>query len=453
MKQKLIGFFFLIIIQIGFISCHKDAKTGAEIKIANTDNISQIKLRWLAQWYTQGAKETFIRETAREFMFLNQNIDIELVFPHEIFNLDPSASNSKYMTDTITKMVQQNNWPFDFMLCDGNLYSRVSTNLQDIQWGKEFLVDFKDKKWFVENHKNNFFKTEANTEVFSGIAPGAYIEGVYNILYVSSEVENRLGIKVKNYNMNMSDFTAYAKAVHEYNKTNSDKITFSVFPWDYATKFFSHIAISGLENDSPANRDESINALKQAYQTIEKIAEYMPLEQYDSIKNERELLHKKVLFYFHASWINFVWLKNNPEGEKLMRPCELPTLDNKTTSHYSGLYNCVFVVPKNTKNRAAAELLMEFISSKENAEMWTKYSKSPTGLKVRISESEFGSDDYAKFAQHINEKFQDEVISENLGLLLFKSTKSIDFQVANVMRGKISADDALKSVLRQIGAS
>jgi ABC-type glycerol-3-phosphate transport system substrate-binding protein len=365
-------------------------------------------------------------------------------------NIDPTASNSKFVMDTIIEMVQQNKWPYDMMLCDGNLYNRIGIYFNNQEWGKEYLVDFKDKAWFVDAHKDKFFNNDINTDVFSGMAPGAFIEGVYHIMYVSSEVENRLGIKVKNYDMNMSDYTSYAKAVYEYNQLNSDKITFAIFPWDYATRFFTHAVISVLEMDSPRSRSESINALKLVYQQFETLSKYRPIERYTTLQNERELLQSKVLFYYHASWINDIWIKNNPEGEKLMHPCEIPNIDNKTSSYYPGMYNCVFVVPQKAQNREAAELLMQFISSKDKAELWTKYSKSPTGLKVRISDSEFGSDEYAKFSQQIKDKYNDKLIAVSLGMLLFNTPKRLEFQVEKVLRGEITANQALGNLMKQI---
>jgi hypothetical protein len=189
MNQKINKIFFLVILLIGFLGCQAKDGSKNEMKSINLEGGTQIKLKWLAQWYSQGERENFIRETAREFMFLHQNIDIELVFPHEMVNIDPAASNSKFVMDTIIEMVQQNKWPYDMMLCDGNLYNRIAMYFNNQEWGKEYLVDFKDKTWFIDSHKDNFFKSDINTEVFNGMAPGAFIEGVYHIMYVSAEVE------------------------------------------------------------------------------------------------------------------------------------------------------------------------------------------------------------------------------------------------------------------------
>ena len=452
MKLKFILYVLISTILVILSNCQNSIVDERQTKANITTNSPKIKLKWLAQWYGEGKKETLIREIAREFTLLHQDIEIELEFPHQMAKINPDAVTFEYTVDTIVEMAKLNKWTYDIMLCDAGLYQRVGDSLRNRAWGGEFLVDFKEETWFVEAHKNNFFETKKNTNTYNGIAPGAYIEGVWNIFYLSSEVEKRLGIKIKTQNMNMSDFIAYARVVSEYNKIHADKITFFSNPQGNIMPFFNHLVMSALGKDSAYLIHEAIDALNQAYLSVEKLAPYSPLSEYVDYENVRALHHDKILFIYYPSWINLLWQKSNPEGEKLMYPCELPSIDNKTSVAYSGRYNSVFVVPKNSKNREAAELLMKFISSQETAEKWVKYSKCPTGLKNRISYSDFGKDDYTKFSQHINQKYQDKLGMVDLASLFFKTNKTIDFQVAKVMNGEITADEALNSVLRQVNA-
>jgi ABC-type glycerol-3-phosphate transport system substrate-binding protein len=450
MEMEKVKALIVVFIILVFFSCREKSQFNSAFQESKVENNSKIELTWLAQWYSQGEREKYIREIARDFMFLNQNIDIKLVFPHELANIDPTLSNSRYVIDTITKMIKNNVWPFDLMLCDGNIYNRIGDKLKNQEWGKECLVDFKDSAWFIESHKDNFFKNKNNLVAFKGMAPGVFIEGVYYILYASEVVEKKLGIKVKDYDMTMADLINYAKVVYNYNKSNTDKINFSYFPWDYATRLFNYVVLSGIENEFPKSTEESTNALKQAYNAFEELSKYLPVEKYTPINNERGLLQNSVLFYYHASWINDIWRKSNPIGEKAMRPCELPVLSNHTSSSYSGLYNCVFVVPKSAKNRAAAEKLMKFIASKESSDKWIQYSKSPTGLRVRFDETDFSKDVYAKFSQHIKHKYHDKLLQVKLENYLFNSEKKIQFQVEKVLKGEISGKEALASVLKQL---
>lgn len=415
-----------------------------------TSQNSQIKLKWLAQWYDQGKREDFIREAAREFEFLNQEYEIELIFPHEVVNLDPGESNSGKIADSIANMVRRDEWPFDLMLCDGNLHKLVGIRLNDPDWGLDYLTDFKNDPWFRNSHKPNFLDSEQNFAAFSGIAPGAFIEGIYEMLYVSSDVENKLGLKIKPFDMTFNDYKAYAKAVYEYNQVNSDKITFNVFVWDYATKFFSHLVMTELQKEKPANTEESLIALKTVYDEFEKLAAYKPLEEHTTISNARDLSHTNVLFYYHASWINDIWKKRFPNAEKFMKPCELPSMEGKKAANYAGTYNCVFVVPKHAKNTTAATKLMKHISNNRSAETWTKYSKSPTGLQVQFSDSDFSSDIYANFSKHIKNKYQDKLISVNLSNQLFETNRRLNYHVNSILRGQMTADDAIASLKSQL---
>jgi ABC-type glycerol-3-phosphate transport system substrate-binding protein len=449
MKIKNISIFLFFLLGVIFFGCKNNVESETNIKSIKSEPIKKIKIKWLAQWYGEGKKELLIREIAREFSLLHQNIEIEIEFPHQMAKIEPLISTTRYVIDTIAKMALQNEWTYDIMLCDAGLYAKVRDKIQNKNWGKEMLVDFKENAWFIDAHKKNFFDTKSYTSMYGGIIPGAYIDGMWNILYVSSSVENRLGIKVKKYDMNMSDFTFYAKSVYEYNKSHSDKITFAVFPWTYINQFFSHITMSALEKDSISNKEEGLNALKQAYQALENLAPYKPLDRNVVLKNERTLSSDKVLFDFYPSWINLIWQKNNPTGEKMMHPCELPSIDGKRAKFYSGTYSSVFVIPKNAKNREAAELLMKFISSQQTAEKWVKYSRSPTGLENRISYNDFGADEYTKFSKHIKQKYNDKLNEVNIASSFLNSSKTLDYQAGKVMNGEISADDALKSLIKQ----
>jgi hypothetical protein len=450
MKIKTPLYLVVIVFLLGFSGCQKNIEQELKVKTQKKVPKTKVKLRWLAQWYSLGKKEAFIREVARDFSFIHQDIEIELEFPYQMAKIKSDLPFVKYVVDTITKMVQQNVWPYDVMLCDGSVYSRVGVNLKRPDWGKEFLVDFKQEAWFVDNHKKSVLDKKGNADVWGGLAPGAYLEGVWNVLYLSTEVEKRLGIQVKRYDMTISDFTSYAKIVYDYNLSHSDKITFMIYPWAYIEQFYYQIVLSALQKDSASNRSEAIDALKQAYQAIEKLAVYKPLERYVKLKNERSLSHDKVLFNFYPSWIGLTWRKNNQVGEKTLEPCEIPSIDNKKATSYSGAYNCVFVVPRNAKNRKEAELFIKYLSSRETAEKFSKYTKSATGLKERMSYNNFGKDNYAKFSQHINKKYQDKLNEVSIGAQLFKTSKVLDYQLVKLMNGEITTDVALKNLMRQI---
>ena len=140
------------------------------------------------------------------------------------------------------------------------------------------------------------------------------------------------------------------------------------------------------------------------------------------------------------------WQRTNPEGEKKMSPCEYPSMNGKTASAYSGTYNCIFVIPKNAKNREAATRLMKFICSVDVAEKWESYSKCPTGLKSRMSMSEFGTDDFSNFSKHLTKKYDNRLVDATMSKNLFGKNLNVNFFTTDVLSGEMTASQAISNI-------
>jgi hypothetical protein len=93
---------------------------------------------------------------------------------------------------------------------------------------------------------------------------------------------------------------------------------------------------------------------------------------------------------------------------------------------------------------------MQFITTLQTAEKWLKYSRCPTGLKNRISYTDFATGEYTRFSQHIEKKYNDRLDETNLSVMLFKTDKYVDFQVEKILNGQISTKEALHNVEVQI---
>lgn len=412
----------------------------------------KVTLSWLGHWYGEGKKETLLHELAREFSLLNQGIEIDLEFPQQMANLKEGEWAFYATEDTITKMIQSDKWPYDMLICDSYLYWTIGYKTGDMNWGEKHLVDFKKEPWFIRSHIDYITKEKNNIDKYGGIAPGAFIEGGWNLFYVSSQVEELLGIKVKTHDMDMNDFLSYAKAVHEYNQTHKDKITFLSFPRKDYKDFLHHLLRSCLQKDKPDNTEEGVEALMEVFKELEKFVSYQPLTEYIKYNgtDDKTLYHDKILFIYFPSWINMFWRKTNPDGEQFMNPCEMPSMNGKKSSIYSGNYNAVFVVPKKAKNRDAAIKFMKFISSEETAEKWIKYSKSPSGLKSRIAYNDFGLDKYSRFSNHISTKYDNRLDEGRIEWFLFQLNKQTHFYVEEIMQGDISADIGLERILNEV---
>lgn len=414
--------------------------------------VKSIKIKWLGHWFGEGKKETLLRELAREFNFLHQDIQVELEFPHQMLGVGPEVATYLMVVDSISRMIEDNDWPYEIMLCDAYRYQAAGIKINKPDWGKDYLIDFKQFPWFIDSHKDGIFSDNRYTYIFADMATGPFIEGVWNLLYVSSVMEQKLGIEIKDYDMNMSDFELYAKKVYEYNQSHSDKISFLTFPRTDMTPFFNHIVMSAVGKDSVYNSEEALENLKLTYKSLEKIAPYKPFEHQLEYQDDKTLYYNQALFIYNPSWVNLFWQSNNPDAEKTMKPCEIPSIDGKKASSYSGRYTSVFVAPKNSKNPDAAVQFLKFISSKETASKWTKYSKCPTGLKEGISYSDFGVDLYTKFSQHISNKYNNKLNEDNSITAFLDPDKKIDFKFALVMNGEISAQEAYESVIAQLKA-
>lgn len=442
--------FFLIVGTVMFITaCQTNSdKVSKSVSVAS-ETKCRVKLRWLAQWYGEGQKEQLIREITREFSFLNQDIDLEMEFSYQMFNLDPGQNTFAKMIDSVAQMVRLNQWPYDIMLCDADIYANVGNRLGNPDWGREYLVNFLDEPWFVNSHKNGMFTTTRYTEKYGGIAPGAYIEGLWKLFYVSSVVEQKLGIQVKTYDMNTDDLISYAQAVSNYNATHTDKVTLMEFPYG-ATPFFYQLLMSSLAKDKANSDDEALAVFREVYESLEKLSHYKDGDWVYLMKDPFNLDEKNILMTFHYTWVTPFWQKFNPEGYQLVRPVELPGIKNKVATCYSGIYSSVFVVPKNAAHREEAIKLMKFIASAETAEKWTKYAKAPTGLKAQIAYNDLGTDDFSRLNQHIEQKYHGILDDVNVGKVFFGTSKQFDYQFEKVLNGEISADAALQSLKRQI---
>jgi len=414
------------------------------------------KLKIMGHWFGEGKKELLIREAVREFSLLNQDLDITLEFPNQIFK-DVKASQVYIATyDSIIKMVNTNTWPFDVIKGDYGTYSEVSKRTNNHYWGKTYLVDVSERDWMKNSHKVGILNSEFAT-MYGDIIPGPVLESITDILFVSEEVEKKLGITVKMLDMKASDLLEYAKVVSEYNKRNNDKITFFSNQYYLANDLiFQQMALSAYDRNEPGNKDEAVIAIEKAYRILDEIAEYKPIEQYIDYTGlsyddaSRKLFTDKCLFSMQPSWIYLLWSNMYPNEVKYMKPCEIPSYNQGNSKVYPGFHQSVFAICKNAANPEGAERFLKFIASKDIADKMVKYSKCPTGLKNSISFTDFGLDKFDVFFRHVQKKYNNNLKQVNLSKYLFNTDKTIDFKVKELLSGSISADEALKNVIAQI---
>lgn len=460
MKNYYLYFCFLFVILCA-VSCktkENESNVSENKQVSGDPGAGSVKkLRIMGHWYGEGKKETLVREAVREFSLLNQDLNVTLEFPHQIYKFKDESELFFLENDSVTQMVKKNEWPWDVLFLDRERYKYVGQNLKDPNWGEKYLVNFEDQQWFTAAHKKDFLTSLNLSESYGGILPGPVLEGISYVLFVSTSVEKKLGIKVKDLDMNFSDFTEYARKVYEYNTTHSDKITFfSTQMGNAPLLMFSQVVLSIYGKAEGGDRKDALASLDKAYKIMESIAAYKPLDQSNSIaglgydKAQRILFDKNCLFDLQPTWIYLLWLKSNPAGTLQMRPCELPSADQCRSPFYPGFFQVIFVVPKNCNNPKEAEKFIKFISSGEIADKWIKYSRCPTGLKNNISYTEFGQDLFNIYFRHIQNKYGNNQVETDLSGFLFKSEKKINFSENNILSGSMTAEACMKEVLRQL---
>jgi len=415
-----------------------------------------IKLNWLAPWYGEGQKEKLMREIAREFEFLNQDISLKIDFPQKVFG---EGFWFTQVEQNLWEMYQKDEWKYDLMICERNMMRSLSLKSNDPFWSKNNLVDFSQDDWFIQAHKDGII-TEEFKGTFGGIIPGPLLESSVNILFVSNEIEKKLGLKVKRHDMEFSDFLTYAEAVYKYNLSHNDKITF--FSTQFQPAFimlFQQLVLSEYGKTTFSSKQDTYNALSKLYPELEKLAAFKPLEQYTFYTNiniyeaQYILNHDKYLFNLQPSWIVPLWMSSNSQGAKKMKPCEIPSLEGRKALSYPGNFTSLFAVPKNSKNIEAVKRLVRFMTTAEQGEKWIKYSKNPTGLKTRIVTTDFGTEEYDIFYRHIQNKFGVSLIEADLFYTFFGTPASgykfdmsafnNSFHATDIVLGKITAGEAL----------
>jgi ABC-type glycerol-3-phosphate transport system substrate-binding protein len=446
---KLFRIYFILLVIFSVIASCSSQKTVEDSSGSLALKEPQTTLKWLGQWFNEGKKETLVKETAREFAFLNQDIAVDLKFSFQATGIDSFADPFRPVADSIARWIREDRWPYDFMLCDTWFYRDIAAVLNDPNWGAKHLVDFQNEQWFIDAHKEYVLDVDEYKGNFGGIAPGTFLEGAWNLLYVSSLVEEKLGLKVKDYDMTIDDFMEYARVVQNYNQTHTDKITLCATNYITMETFVRHLVMSELGSLNTRSNDEKLRVLSTVYKKLEQLSQYQPDLQQHTYSSDRELKHDKSLFHLHSTWVSMFWQNTNPEGEKIMRPCELPSMTGKVARAYSGTYNAIFVVPKKAKNKEAAIRLMKFISTPDIAEKWENYSKCPTGLKSRFSLNEFGTDGFSSLSKHMTLKYNNHLEDKTISQTLFNSSTILTYEL-EVLKGTMSAEKAIQNIRRQL---
>src|SRR5271166_4338624 len=104
-----------------------------------------VQLNMVGHWLNEGKREQLLHEFITEFEFVNQDINVNIKFPEEIYKGDEGE------VDFIANQVKLPVSDFDILRIKSH-YPNVAVKLHDEYWGTKYLVDFSDIPGFRENH-------------------------------------------------------------------------------------------------------------------------------------------------------------------------------------------------------------------------------------------------------------------------------------------------------------
>jgi len=443
-KKIHICFFLLMAIVLACNNFIQDENktTGKPVELKEP-----IQLNWLGQWKGEGLKEKLVRDIARQFEFENPDIKINLKFHQDVLNKKaPVAFNTEIL------IAEKSDWDLLWINdYSGDIESPSigNTNITN------YLVDLSTYSEIVNNHKPGIFdKAEFKTK-WNNIIPGVAIDGADAVLWCNTELAEKLGLNIKQFDMTLDDFLSYLKAVQDYNTSNNTNIygIFDTDGWNLLSSipqqlFYSEIG--SYEYIMQDNLDETKwAAFEKTIYALEKIAQYKPLpldKKYTWDNNQSYPLKGNCLFYPQASYMYNIWLQADSAATKKMIPVQLPGF--KPAQAYPGVYAIQWAIPKNSPHIEQAIRLMKYLATPQIADLWIRYTKSPTAIKNSIVSTSMGMDPYENFDYTINKNFGKAKVSFQEGTSRFLGSKNagINLDFKALIGGSISANEFLSGV-------
>ncbi|MBN2261294.1 MAG: carbohydrate ABC transporter substrate-binding protein [Prolixibacteraceae bacterium] len=420
-------------------------------KIEQTSTIN-----FVGHWLNEGDREFFVRNIARVYEFENQHINVNLKFPEEIYyDHSDRTSNEKYTA----KVVKEKLTDWDIIRLNGE-YREVTNLLNDPDWAKDHFVDFSNIEEFRDNTIPELLSGNAKQE-WNGTIPGPLVEGQYWALWCNLDVAKKIGIEIKQFGMTFDDFAGYLKALHQYNQQNPNDYIIPIYEsyvWETATTLgialYSSLLDSPEEFLTPKITTKRLNAWGKTLEALETIAQYQPLhpswKETDWSSTHNMMLDGECLFYINGSWMYNIW--KGLDNEKVLRcmPAELPSF--KPHIVYPSAYQVTWGVPKNAPNRDEAVKFLLAMNKPNIAEMWSRYTKCPTGIKGNLSGANLGGDQFEEFAKYVQENFGTNVYRYNESASWFLNERFADnpHYFKEVIQGEITANEAMRAIKQSI---
>jgi hypothetical protein len=426
-------------------------------KVDNLQNIESVKqVRFIGQWLNEGKRETLVRDFVLKYEFENQDVDVILKFPEEVyFDRSDTYSNQRFVSQIMSK--ENPDWD---IIRINNQFEEVVSFSGDSLWARKYLVDFSEYPDYINNTKPDLL-TDQLKKRWGGIIPGPFIEGQFWAMWTNKKVTDKIGIEVKEYGMTVDDFIEYIKAVDVYNKHNPDDYIVPIHDgtdWRTAFAIAFNIYISALNNPellfTRETNEQKLIAWHKTLKVLEEISNYNPYDpDWESVTwtgSRFDLINEKCLFYTNGSWMYNIWNMESAEHTMNCFPHEFPSFNEMHI--YPSSYQIMWAVLKNSPNKDEAVKFLLDMNKPDIAEMWVQYTKCPTGIKGKLTDVSFGSDQFETFSFNVQKIYGNNTYNytEVLSEFITGNSENLSTHYRDVLLGNISADEAMVDIRSQI---
>ena len=423
----------------------------SKISDKKNNSLDEVKyksqLNWMGHYYLDEKSRYYLmKEVEREFRLRNQEVDLKLVFAKEITD-DWTKEN-----EFIVSIVKSGNYKFDIIDMEPGRYNQVGGLLNDPEWGRKYLVDFSDSSWFKKRHKSIIYDDKRIRQSTGNMMTSPYIEGIFSCLWINTRVLAQIGGSLKQSNLTIRDIHDLIDKVKTYNATSQNKIAPLDIErgWDSYYDLFRMLFMSAYfqETSEEGKMDAGIKAVKRVAEELEYLQKQSQLKnpKYWEHFGDKAIFKDKALIGVYPSFAFVQW--QNVDSVEVLKlvPCELPIFEHDS-KYYPGHYQGVYGVLKKSPNVENAIKLIKYLCSESVAERWLMYSKSPTGLKTRITSSDFDQNNYDKFYNYINKKYPNTIYDFDPMIIAFgakynsKYTVRFKDNIYKVLFGEMTAKE------------
>ena len=353
-------------------------------------------LRWMGHWKNEGFREQLVLETLENFRFVHQDIHVTFEFATDLL---PEKSQI-CQASNIVSMIHSGNIEWDVIWLDPYIYAEVAAQLDDPQWGEQYLFDFSTVPSIRNAHRPDLLHNPSFCQSTGGILTGPCIEGFVYCMWYNTQTAKTLGVTIPEEDMTFDELIECLQRINTYNQSATVPIyAFSSFRQSGSLARLAHNLLTSILPESPTD-DEILQAQKRTLEAIEQIVRLCPPQE-DAPWNDAvdQLADDQALFLIDSTW-RYNALKQYSETlPNKIRPAQVPGFQKQ--SHYCGGFIPAWALFKNSPARDAGIELMKFWCRPAVIEKWVRGTKNPSGITGSLYDPVYGNDPFALYQQHL----------------------------------------------------